>query len=362
MNKILFLAQFPPPIHGLSKAVDTLYSSELNEKYAFSKVDITSNTSIITNLLAVLFSNSDLYYFTIAQTKGGNWRDLLFLKLLKLKNKRVLIHLHGGYYRNLIDNDCGEFQRKLNYKAIAKVSGCIVLSKSLTSIFEGMIESDKIYIVPNCADNEFMMSSENLELKLNCVLVQPILHVLYLSNFIETKGYKKVLELALKAREKGNKGIHFNFAGKFYKKEDEMNFISFIESNNLNDIVTYHGIVTGKAKIDLLKQCNIFILLTIYPNEGQPISILEAMGNGLAVITTNHAGIPDIVKNNKNGLVVDKNNIDLDLLSNYMLNCFVNRNYLSEICRNNFSTILNEYTESQYIANMDTVFTKILQE
>lgn len=29
-KKICFIAQFPPPMHGLSKAVDTLYNSELN--------------------------------------------------------------------------------------------------------------------------------------------------------------------------------------------------------------------------------------------------------------------------------------------------------------------------------------------
>lgn len=362
MKNICFIAQFPPPIHGLSKAVETLYCSPLNKKYTFSKVDLTRNTSIIKNLLSVLFSNCDLYYFTIAQTKGGNWRDLVFLKLLELKRKKVLIHLHGGYYRTLIDKDCGKYQQKLNYKAIARVSGCIVLSKSLTSIFEGLIENESIYVVPNCADNEFMLSQDDLELKQSQVLVQANLHVLYLSNFIETKGYKEVMALALLAKEKENKGIHFHFAGKFYKKEDELNFLSFIENNALNDLVTYHGIVTGKAKIDLLKLCHIFILLTNYPNEGQPISILETMGNGMAIITTSHAGIPDIVENYTNGLVVDKSNIDIDLIYNYISNCFVNRKYLSETGKSNFFTIKDKHTESQYIANMDNIFCNVLQK
>ena len=29
-KEICFIAQFPPPMHGLSKAVETLYNSELN--------------------------------------------------------------------------------------------------------------------------------------------------------------------------------------------------------------------------------------------------------------------------------------------------------------------------------------------
>ena len=39
-KKICFIAQFPPPIHGLSKAVDTLYNSSLKEEFDFEKVSL----------------------------------------------------------------------------------------------------------------------------------------------------------------------------------------------------------------------------------------------------------------------------------------------------------------------------------
>ena len=48
-KKICFIAQFPPPIHGLSKAVDTLFNSELNSsissdgEFIFEKIDIKNN-------------------------------------------------------------------------------------------------------------------------------------------------------------------------------------------------------------------------------------------------------------------------------------------------------------------------------
>ncbi len=46
-KKICFIAQFPPPVHGLSKAVDTLYNSELALEFDFEKIDITDNKKII---------------------------------------------------------------------------------------------------------------------------------------------------------------------------------------------------------------------------------------------------------------------------------------------------------------------------
>ena len=35
MKKITFIAQFPPPIHGLSKAVQTLYKAKMNDEIIF---------------------------------------------------------------------------------------------------------------------------------------------------------------------------------------------------------------------------------------------------------------------------------------------------------------------------------------
>ena len=95
MSKISFLAQFPPPIHGLSKAVDTLYKSELKDKYSFDKIDISDNKKFFKTILSILTSNAKLFYFTISQTKGGNIRDLLFLKLIQLRRKKCIVHLHG---------------------------------------------------------------------------------------------------------------------------------------------------------------------------------------------------------------------------------------------------------------------------
>lgn len=40
------------------------------------------------------------------------------------------------------------------------------------------------------------------------------------------------------------------------------------------------------------------------------MSILEAMGYGLPVVSTNIGGIPDLVKNNENGYLSDPGNTD----------------------------------------------------
>lgn len=361
MKSICIIGQFPPPIHGLSKAIETLYNSRLKDKYLFHKIDITNNKNIIKNLWKILISRNDLYYFTISQTKGGNWRDLLILKLIEYKKKKCIIHLHGGYYRQLIEKDCGNLQRRLNYSLIKKLDGCIVLGNMLQSIFKDMIDNSKIFTVPNCVDNEYLLPKNLIKEKINNIENNTTLHILYLSNFIESKGFKDVLSLAVIAKN-AKKNLHFHFAGKFYKEEDHIFTQNFIQQNQLQEYVTFHGIVSGKNKNELLQQCHIFILPTRYPNEGQPISILEAMGNAMNIITTNHAGIPDITKDKVNGLVVDKNNINLNEIYDYIQYLNQNRNVLQSIASTNYQTAITQYTEAQYISNLDRVFQIVLNK
>lgn len=65
------------------KAVETLYNSELSQEYAFEKIDITNNYMFPISVFRVLMSNSDLFYFTISQTKGGNIRDLSLIMSIR---------------------------------------------------------------------------------------------------------------------------------------------------------------------------------------------------------------------------------------------------------------------------------------
>ncbi|KRE47895.1 glycosyltransferase family 4 protein [Paenibacillus sp. Soil522] len=354
---ICFIAQFPPPIHGLTKAVETLYNSNLSDDYDFGKVDIANNKRFLKNLVLIWNSKADLFYFTISQTKGGNIRDLIILKILSLKKKKCIIHLHGGYYRKLVDDDVGKIQSKLNYKAISFLEGVIVLSESLKSIFTGIIAHDKIFVVPNCVDDQYLMADTEFENKVNALDKKQILHVLYLSNFIKTKGYPEVLKMAKIEKERIESGekkrFHFNFAGRFFEDSEKEFFFNYIKENNLDNFITYHGEVGGKQKKDLLKNCDIFTLITRYPNEGQPISILEAMGNGMVIMTTDHAGIPDIVKDGVNGIVVTT-------AQQQNLVALYNRLYCDKKTMiNNRNIILKNYMQSIYLGKLQKIFNKI---
>ena len=349
VKKICLIAQFPPPIHGLSKAVDTLYRSELSKEYEFEKINITDNRRILTSLNAIRKSKADLFYFTISQSRGVNLRDLIIL--LTIGKRPCIIHLHGGNFRNLLDS-FPKWQKKANIKAIGRLSGAIVLGNSLRYIFRGILPEKKIITLPNCVDDEYLMSDREFDEKINSLQNRKVKHILYLSNFIRSKGYPEVLKLARIEKENGSeKKYHFDFAGRFFEKKEERAFWKYIKDNQLEDYVSYHGVVEGDKKRDLLRKCDYFVLLTRYPIEGQPISILEAMGNGMAVITTDHAGIPDIVTNGKNGIVVSKDKINVAKIYRQL-----QKLELKRVVSENRSKILHNYRQTDYINNFRTIF------
>lgn len=80
-----------------------------------------------------------------------------------------------------------------------------------------------------------------------------------------------------------------------------------VESLNLTDCVTVFDWVNSQQRDALLAKADVFVLPTY--NEGLPLALLEAMGWGLPVITTPVGGIPDVITQNKNGLLVNPGDI-----------------------------------------------------
>ncbi len=74
--------------------------------------------------------------------------------------------------------------------------------------------------------------------------------------------------------------------------------------------VFWKGIVEKDRKLKALEQAHFFILPTSYNNEGQPISIIEALSFGCVVISSNYRTIPDLLDYGQAGVLLDSLNAD----------------------------------------------------
>lgn len=88
----------------------------------------------------------------------------------------------------------------------------------------------------------------------------------------------------------------------------------FVRAFNLQDKITFHGAQPNVVVLQFMKRADIFISHNIIDSvtgdeEGLPVTILEAMGAGLPILSTYHAGIPDCVSNGENGFLVTEGDV-----------------------------------------------------
>lgn len=355
-NRICVIGQFPPPIHGLSAALETLtHSKYMNDNYEIQQIDIKDNKGILRNLRKIKQGNADVYYFTIAQSTFGNLRDMGILWTLLKKKKKVVVHYHGGYYKELY-RKMNFLQKKINKSLLSEIDVMIALSEGLKEIFSEVIDSNKIRVCENYIEDASLITDETFEEKIQAAKSKEKVDVLYLSNFIKSKGYLDLLEAARKFKDEN---VHFHFAGNFYKEEDKLEFMNLVEQEDLSKYVTYHGVVKGDAKKELLRVSDVFVLPTYYPNEGQPISIIEAMGNGLTIISTSHAGIPDIVKRDNGFLVESKSPPAIEQKLKFLMG---NKDEIIKFGKNNRKITMEKFREIHYIYRLDAIFNEVLEK
>jgi glycosyltransferase involved in cell wall biosynthesis len=124
------------------------------------------------------------------------------------------------------------------------------------------------------------------------------------------KGQDIILEALSNIEPKVLNDIHIDIVGDGPAKKF---LTSYIRENNLSRNVNFIGGVDNLKVGEFLARSDIFILMS--RNEGLPISIIEAMRSGLPIISTNISGIPELVENGLNGILLKPDVNDLsDLL------------------------------------------------
>jgi glycosyltransferase involved in cell wall biosynthesis len=361
--KILFIAPLPPPLTGQSLAAKIL----LDELVTHNRVEVVDfrkdvfkqgvcSVNRIAQILKILTEiwqkkkDSDLIYLTISQSISGNIKDLITYGICFKIISRMVIHLHGGGIRKLIF-DRYRIIYYLNKFFLKRIGGVVVLGKSLKSIFESMVPQDKIYVVPNFAEDHLLLEKKKIKKKF--LDINP-LRILFLSNLISGKGYEELVDAYVTLKHELKKTIRIDFAGGFESENDKKKFLDKIRDTIE---IYYHGIVFGEKKKELFSNSHLFCLPTYYSYEGQPISILEAYASGCVVITTDHGGISDIFKNGINGFKVRKKSA-ISIMRE-IEQILKKPEQLLPMALSNREIVYNKYRTSTYCSSLLKIFENI---
>lgn len=313
--KVLFLGKLPPPYIGPAVACKILLNSKLKNEFRLIHLDLSDHRHI--NTLAkfdfiniwlavkqyvlmvwlIIRHRPHIVYVPAGHTTVGYIRDAGYIIIAKIFRRKVLTHLRGGYFKNWY-NESGPALKWFIRNVHKKVNGQIVLGNNLRSLYNWLLPEENIYVIPN-GGNYKVNHSERTHEKIT---------VLFLGNFIKTKG---VLEVLYSAPEVCSRftNVQYVFAGEWRDDETQKAFTGFIEKYP-NLPVINAGPVNDEQKFKLLNDADIFVFPTYYRNEGHPWVIVEAMAAGLPVISTDHAAISESIVNGVNGYLVEKKNVE----------------------------------------------------
>lgn len=89
---------------------------------------------------------------------------------------------------------------------------------------------------------------------------------------------------------------------------------NLVKALKLGEAVSLPGIINREQFVEYLSQGLAFVQHSAMAlngdQEGTPVAVLEASAAGLPVISTNHAGIPDVIINGETGFLVEEHDVD----------------------------------------------------
>jgi colanic acid/amylovoran biosynthesis glycosyltransferase len=145
-------------------------------------------------------------------------------------------------------------------------------------------------------------------------------NIISIGRLVEKKGHHILMQAFQKIRSEFPKAT-LTIIG---KGELEGSLLSLADQLNLGDSFRLLNHLPKEQLAEQMKQADLFCAASLTASngdvEGIPNTIKEAMATGIPVITTTHAGIPELVTHFHEGILVPENNVDyLALALEFML-------------------------------------------
>ncbi len=290
MKNVLYIGNALSNKGKTSTVIDTL-SEHLKETCSVKVASNKTNKLLrLLDMMHLIITNRSHANFVLIDTYSTTnfYYAFIISQLCRLFNLKYIPILHGGNLENRLKHNS-----KLSHLVFNNAYKLVAPSYFLKSVFETYGYNDVLYIPNTIEINNYKYKNRSIEsIKLLWVrsfasIYNPEQAVLVLEKLLEM-NYEAMLTMigpdsdGLLAKVKNlasQKNLDVNFTGKLTKSE----------------------------WIDYSKDCNVFINTTNADNT--PISVIEAMALGLPVVSTNVGGMPFLISDNTDGLLVQPQDV-----------------------------------------------------
>ena len=232
-----------------------------------------------------------------------------FLKLNKNKNVKTVLFFHNDgipmkmyaiYYPKLVNTWYMKRLLKRYEYTISNVDRCAFICeigmKNINTYYPASI--DKSFLIVNGIDDLTTKELEEVS-AIKKAKSNDKIEICCVGSVSVRKAQRLVIQAIIQLPEELRQKYHLTIVG----DGPDMDYCrELVNINNMEEQVTFTGAVPNHNVYKHLAGADVFVLLS--QNEGLPISIIEAMRAGLAIVSTNVSGIPELVAYD-NGILIE---------------------------------------------------------
>jgi len=359
-RRVLLVGPVSPPHGGIPTYIEVLLSSNLSEKYDFIHINTQLKEKVRNNLFnRAYFSAIKILEIIQAIRKYqpslshihtssylGFYEKSLFAFISRIFSVPIILHIHGGEFDRFYWNS--DILRKKIIKLLLKIpSKIICLSEHWKDFFKTIATEKKLEVLHNMIDvssyqQDVSYSFKNKNISFDCKKI-----ILFVGELVKRKGVYDVIKVIPIVKEK-IKDCIFVFVGNGnIEKIKGLCRLKGIESNTF-----FLGEISGCRKISIFLDSDVFILPSYA--EGMPITILEAMAAGVPVISTKVGAIPEIIKNGKNGFLIEPGKYNQ--LAEKIIYLLKNNKLREYIGKNNLEQVRQKYCVNRVISQISKIY------
>jgi glycosyltransferase involved in cell wall biosynthesis len=309
----LVVGQTPPPYGGQALMIEHLVRGQFERiqvhhiRLAFSgSMESVGRAELrkVVHLIAVLFRAArmrlqqriDLLWFSPA---GPNvvpvLRDVVLLGLLRMLYPRVVLHFHAAGLSEFLQAQ-PPLLRRMALLAYGRPDGAIQTS-GLNPPDAKYLGARQVTVIANGIPDEALPFVNRARADSQHV------RLLYVGKLEESKGVMVLLESVRQLAQRNRKFTMW-FMGQFGSAELELRARGFCSANKLHDVVEFIGQRVGADKWEVFHRSDILCFPSFFESESFGNVALEAMMFRLPVVATRWRGIPDLIDDGEDGLLV----------------------------------------------------------
>lgn len=345
--KVLMVGPSVDSKGGIATVINNILAKGFAEKTEIHFIASTNDKSRMKQLIkyglfwikfVFFLGKCDLVHVHTA-SRGSWFRKSLIMEFCIKCNKSYVIHLHGAEFMKFYNSEMNCEKRKQVARLFNKAKRVIVLSEEWKENIKGFCDDKKIDVLWNTThipEIDWSKKADGV--------------VTFLGRIDKRKGIFELIPIIKKLSER-YPGLLLMIGG----DGDIGKLNDIINENQCSNNVKYLGWITGRDKHELLEKSSINVLFSY--DEGMPMTLIEAMAYGNAVISTNVGGIPTLIRNGKDGILIksgDKDNLERSL--NELLSDSDVRDRLTKQARNR---VIDEFSMNSYFIKLKRIYSEI---